>query len=246
MTCNALGNELRILSWNCAGNIASKVAVVAEPTPDIVVLSEAEESAADHLGDAVTGSAWRGRLGNRGVAVIALNGWTVEPSTIAVPEDLFLPVNLQKDDVRIQLVGACVQKTTDYVTPTKSALERLSGYITDAPTIITGDFNQSVIFDKRRGSARHFSGVVDRLGELGMRSAWHSFSGEAMGAETVPTLYWRWSDQPHSRFHIDYTFLSDAFDIVSVTLGSFQDYPARKISDHVPLLIEARLHAARE
>ena len=62
-----------------------------------------------------------------------------------------------------------------------------------------------------------------------------------MGAESIPTLYWRWRDRCDSRFHIDYAFLSDEIEIASVALGSFDEFPTRKLSDHVPLLVNARL-----
>jgi hypothetical protein len=236
-----MNQDLRILSWNCAGHIARKTAAMTNAKPDILVLSEAEEDAAEYFGAAVTGSAWRGRLGHRGVSVIAFNGWSIEPSNVDVPERLFLPVIARKDEARLNFIGACVQKTTDYVSPTLTALEHLADVICDAPTILTGDFNQSVVFDKRRGPARKFATVVDRISELGLRSAWHSFTGEEMGAESKPTLYSQWRDHPRSRFHIDYTFVSEEFEVVDVEIGSFQAFTAPKISDHVPLKLDLGL-----
>ena len=139
-------HDVRVFVWNCAGSVSRKIEVVVEAAPDIAVLSEAEEDAAQHLGEGVSGSAWRGRAGRRGLAVIARNGWKIETSPVEVPENLFLPVILTRENMRLHLVGACVQKTTDHVTPTMTALERLSDFIRDAPTILAGDFNQSVAF----------------------------------------------------------------------------------------------------
>jgi hypothetical protein len=231
----------RLVAWNCAGGFKRKASVVHELAPDLVVLSEAEEESAESLGQVVSGSVWIGEPGKRGLAVIGLNGWKIEPPNIKVPEQLFLPVRAYNHQVSIQLVAACIKKTSDYVTPTLSALKNLRGFIQQAPTVVAGDFNQSVVFDKGRPSARHFRRVLQYLDRIEFRSAWHTARGEEMGLESEPTLYWRWSDQPQSRFHIDYVFASGEIEIRSVELGTFERYTAQKLSDHVPLSVDLAL-----
>lgn len=108
----------------------------------MVVISEAEEDAADALPD-TSGDFWIG-TGRRGLAVVALNGWCIEPAEVQIAERLFLPVRLSRGDLKLHVVGTCVKKKTDYVSPTLSALEQLGGFLRAGPAVVAGDFNQSV------------------------------------------------------------------------------------------------------
>ncbi|QDZ00793.1 endonuclease/exonuclease/phosphatase family protein [Nitratireductor mangrovi] len=179
--------QIRLITWNCAGNFQRKSAIIAGMRPDVVLISEAEEDAADALPD-TSGGFWIG-TGRRGLAVVALNGWCIEPAEVQIAERLFLPVRLSRGDLKLHVVGTCVKKTTDYVGPTLSALEQLGGFLRAGPGIVAGDFNQSVALDERRTSGRRFARVIERLDELRFRSAWHYFKDEQMGAESKPTLF---------------------------------------------------------
>ncbi len=62
-----------------------------------------------------------------------------------------------------------------------------------------------------------------------------------MGAESKPTFFWRWQDQPQSRFHIDYAFVSRDIAINWAALGDHRPYVEAGLSDHVPLLVDVSI-----
>lgn len=229
---------VRLAVWNTAGAFHRKADVVQGFAADIAVLSEVGADCCDHF-EGATSCAWIGREGGRGVAIVGFGGWQIEPSGLVVVERLFLPSVATKGNVTLQVIGVCVQRSGDYVAPTKRALSALSDFIAEAPTIIAGDFNQTVRLDPGRGPARQFRGVVDQLEALGLRSAWHSFHGDIFGAETAATHYWRWQKQ--NEYHIDYAFAPETMRVSSVTLGTYEDYAEPRISDHVPLLVDVEV-----
>src|SRR5579872_757250 len=103
----------------------------------------------------------------------------------------------------------------DCAPPTLTALDRLEHFLAAAPTILAGDFNQSVVLDARHGEGQRFREVLKRLADRNLVSAWHTYSGELQGSEKSATLYWRWDrDKP---FHIDFVFYPpEFFDLNSV------------------------------
>lgn len=133
------------------------------------------------------------------------------------------------------MVAVCTKKSTDYVTPTLAALRDLSGFIQASPTIIAGDFNGSVAFDPNRPVP--FRRVIDDLARLNIRSAWHTFRNERFGGETTPTYYmYRREGRP---FHIDYAFVSDAFEVEDINIGGHAEWC--QLSDHTPISVDLRL-----
>ena len=92
-----------------------------------------------------------------------------------------------------QMIAVWVKQSSDgYVKPTLRALDALHAFLSARPTIVLGDFNEDVAFDKRRGPRRRFKDVIAAFETLKMRSAWHAHSGDAHGAEGAPTLHWKW------------------------------------------------------
>jgi hypothetical protein len=80
--------------------------------------------------------------------------------------------------------------------------------------------------------------VVEHLRGLGLLSAWHRPHREGHGAESSPTLYFRRA--PDRAFHIDYAFTPEqpAWLPRSAGLGTYRDWVASGLSDHVPLTVE--------
>lgn len=206
--------------------------------PDIAIIPEASADFARGL-PPHSSSLWIGATAGRGVGVLALNGWTLERADVEVGARFFLPCIATRGLQRLQLIGVCVKKTTDYTTPTLTALARLSTFLANGPSILAGDFNQSAAFE--RPHKRHFQRVLDRLDDLGMTSTWHHFRGETFGRETAPTFYMRWRNDQSAQFHTDYAFVSPHFAIEAVNIGSFADYPGRRLSDHVALSADLSL-----
>ena len=90
-------------------------------------------------------------------------------------------------------------------------------------------------------TAAAFRRLVDQLGELGLRSAYHAYFGEPFGAETRATYFHhRHEARP---FHIDFCFLSDDLlaRVTHVEVGTWAAWVDRSgaaVSDHVPLVVD--------
>jgi exodeoxyribonuclease-3 len=70
--------------------------------------------------------------------------------------------------------------------------------------------------------------------------AYHHARGEAQGAETEPTLYWRDRLKDGPTYHIDYIFLPRAWvaDIREMRVGGFEEWCGAGLSDHVPVVVD--------
>ena len=65
------------------------------------------------------------------------------------------------------------------------------------------------------------------------------------GEEPDTTLYWRGQTTNEPIYHIDYCFLPSIWmkRVKSVQLGSFSEWVASGLSDHVPLVVDVPLRA---
>jgi endonuclease/exonuclease/phosphatase family metal-dependent hydrolase len=96
------------------------------------------------------------------------------------------------------------------------------------PTVVAGDFNASK-------SEAHF-GNVRSLAAHGLVRAYHAYHRlDHRGVEADPTSYFHWMES--RPYHIDCVFVPDVWLIPSVEVGTFEDYPRRGLSDHVPVLV---------
>jgi hypothetical protein len=114
------------------------------------------------------------------------------------------------------------------------AIEQYSGFLTEADSLVIGDFNTNKVFDGER--TLNHSEIDRRLTKLGLTSAYHTFHGESQGEETRPTHYFlRKRERP---FHIDHCYLPSAWlpRLRSVSVGEYSDWVP--MSDHAPLVID--------
>jgi len=226
---------MRVISWNCCDAFERKFGHLERLGPDIAIIQEVRPESLKFAG-VLDRSLWLGDTGRKGLAVIIYADWKLSPAPLSISERWFLPVVLTKGEQTIHLVAVWVDSAKDCVPPTLRALASLKDFLTSAPSIIAGDFNQTVALDKGRIPGNRFADVLAMLGSLGLRSAWHTFTGEAQGQESNPTLYWRWNEQ--AKYHIDFIFGSGDLEIQSATLGTFDQYVRAEISDHTPLSVD--------
>lgn len=232
---------LRLVSWNVCDGFRRKFGHLERLRPDIAVLQEVRPECLRYA-TLHEQSFWIGDPGAKGMAVVAWGDWKLTPAPVAVNEKWFLPVIATRGDQTVHIVAVWVDSSKDCGPPTLRALDALAGFIAAAPTVLAGDFNQSVNLDARKGRGRRFADVLERFEALGLTSAWHSHTGETQGQETGATLYFTWNAE--KRFHIDFAFGSAGLGVDRVGLGGYQQYVAEKISDHVPLTIDYRLPSA--
>lgn len=232
---------MRLISWNCCDAFDRKFGHLERLNPEIAVVSEVRPSCLRSAG-LLEKSIWIGDSGQKGLAIIPYGDWRVIAEGPNIAEKWFAPVRLSNGVETLQIVGAWLDTRIDCVPPTLIALDRLEPFIAAGPTVLAGDFNQSVVLDARRGPGQRFKDVLRRLAGWRLASAWHTHTGEKQGQESTATLYWRWArDKP---FHIDFVFYPpEFFDLVSVSLGTYEQYVQAKISDHVPLIADLVAHS---
>lgn len=122
--------------------------------------------------------------------------------------------------------------TNFYLTPLPKALEIYEHLFRDSETVIAGDFNQNVLFDKPRGKVK-YSDWLSKAEELGLRSVYHFDRQCEQGCEPEKTFFrYHHEDKGH---HLDYVFATEDLlkNGVTVEVGTHADW--FKASDHMPL-----------
>jgi exonuclease III len=226
---------MRVVSWNVCHAFNRKFGHLERLRPDIAVLQEVRPQCIRFAG-LDDHSIWIGDPGQRGLALVSYAAWKLVPASVQIDERWFLPAIATNGEARVNIVGVWADSARECAPPTLRALHRLKEFISSGPTIIAGDFNQSVALDRRRPIGRRFADVLDVLHGYDLSRAWHSHRGEEHGKESAATLYWTWNlERP---FHIDFVFASQSLMIKQVLAGTFGEYVGRRISDHVPVVVE--------
>jgi exodeoxyribonuclease-3 len=95
--------------------------------------------------------------------------------------------------------------------PLRRGLSRYKAFLGERPAVIAGDLNSNTIWDKPGWRINHSTKVRILEESFGLVSAYHAIRGEAHGAESEPTLYWRDRTKDGPTYHIDYVFLPTAW-----------------------------------
>jgi hypothetical protein len=90
-------------------------------------------------------------------------------------------------------VWACHKNKNSYeagLGPLSRAISHYREFIEEYPTVVAGDFNDNVLWDKPK-RLNSFGINISELAALGLQSAYHHSRGVGQGAEAEPTIYWR-------------------------------------------------------
>jgi exodeoxyribonuclease-3 len=238
---------MRLVAWNCNMALARKLDALRRLAPDIAVISECAEPARLGAIAGLTGEpVWIGDNPHKGLAVLAFNGYAAR---LAAPFHATLrhvapihvsgPVELSLLAVWAQNASAAGGLRKHRLGPLRRALTKYADFLAARPAIVAGDLNNNVIWHRPGWRINH-AATVEILARRGLVSAYHARSGEAQGAETVPTLYWRDRTRDGPTYHIDYIFLPEAWlaRIRDFHVGTFDDWCGAGLSDHVPVVID--------
>ena len=238
---------MRIVSWNCGSGFHRKVGALSALAPDIAVIQECADldTLARKSPEFVPSDAlWIGDNPNRGLGVFSFGQYRLAQAnaeavaiTYALPARVIGPSTFNlvalwahygKTPIRVGALG-----------PTLLALRAYASLLLEQPSIVAGDLNNHIRWDKP-GKASNHANAVTASAALGLVSAYHAFHGLEQGAERHPTLYWRDRTRTGPTFHIDYIFVprSTTNLLRRVSLGSYAKWVATGLSDHAPLIVD--------
>jgi exodeoxyribonuclease-3 len=243
--------HLRIVVWNANMALDRKLDALADLHPDLAIIPECANveiltrKVPQHLFQMV----WIGRQPNKGLGIIAFGGYTIElhPSYDERLEWI-APVEVAGPHPFLLLGAWCTRNPGSSQGPWRSyrqiqpALELYRELISLQPTIVAGDFNNNVTWD-RPGRSDNFPAMVDVARSAGLLSAYHTVNEAPFGTEPHPTLYWRDRAELGPRYHVDFCFIPREWVpyTTSVTVGDFATWVGSGLSDHVPLVVEIEL-----
>jgi exonuclease III len=256
---------MKLLTWNCNGALRKKFETLQHFQAELIIIQECENPAKtkDQVYRAwANNSLWVGDNPRKGLGIFASANIKLEPLDWK-PRGLkyFIPcrVNDQFNLLGTWCYGGNLLKDYKYIGQLWKYLQlhkkklgtsnaefvssqtmnkhesRSVGTQTANNSIIAGDFNSNVFWDKPRRNWNH-SDVVRELNEIGIDSLYHTFYKEDQGQETIPTFIFQ--KNVSKPYHIDYIFASTELiqNIKSVSVGQ----PERwlKMSDHMPVICE--------
>ena len=241
---------MRIVAWNCNMALDRKVDVLLDLAPDIAVVCECAEperlrlrsKAAWMQGDPV----WIGRNPHKGLAVFAFNGYAVRlAASYHAALRYIAPVHVG-GPTESNLFAVWAQNASaggirkHQLGPLRRALSRYKSFLGERPAVIAGDLNSNTIWDKPGWRINHSTKVRILEESFGLVSAYHAIRGEAHGAESEPTLYWRDRTKDGPTYHIDYVFMPSLWidKVRELSIGTFETWCGSGLSDHVPVVVD--------
>jgi exodeoxyribonuclease III len=232
---------LRIVGWNANRAFQRKLPPLLALNPDVAVISECERDVV--VPDGAT-FAWVGDHPRMGLGVLGFDAHAVELNPAfdrrlqwAAPIDVRGPVPFT-----LIAVWAYGPRATEFhpseprTSQVQQALTLYAPLFETAPVVFAGDFNNNVNWD--RGRPADWAVTVERLEAAGLVSTYHESRGVPHGGEPEPTLYWRDRRRDGPTFHIDFCFVPRTWNVASVEVGSFDEWVAPGLSDHVPLVVD--------
>ena len=223
--------------------------------PDVAIVPECARPDVKppwrHDGDASRSMRWTGHNPNKGLGVFTFGDWTLDVEGGPVDDaEHFLNLTV-RGPAEIDLLAVwSVYKPEDRIKAQRGATHRaLDATVARSgrrPLIVAGDFNHHLRWD-RPGHASNHAGLVDRLADLGLKSAFHAARGVEQGGETEPTLYWKLRNKDGPSYHVDYIFIPSELSRASFRLdvGGYADWAGAGLSDHVPLVLNVEDQALR-
>jgi exonuclease III len=225
--------KLRIITWNCNGNLKKKIDRIWTIHPDIAIIIEADKSSTIE-----NNGHWIPVSRSKGIGLFLSHGLSASPHSETNPSiQGIYPYQISG---RWTGIVFCVwthnadgNKKTNYIYQAYRGLKHYHHLLSNEYVIIAGDFNSNARWDNSRKIGNH-SQVVDLLKSNQILSLYHEVVGVAHGAETESTFFqYRKMQKAH---HIDYLFASVKMieKLESFDMGDTKNW--LQISDHIPLI----------
>jgi hypothetical protein len=226
---------MKILIWNCGGAFRKKFHLCDEFQADILIISECENPANNYgaYREWAQNYLWTGGE-HKGLGVFAKS--LIRLEQLKWKDDglqLFLPCVVNGD---FNLLAVWTKQTESrkwsYVGQLWNYIQNHKMNLGANRTVICGDFNSNVCWDKDYRGCSH-TDVVRELAEIDLHSVYHQNSKEKHGEECIPTFYLhRNVEKP---YHIDYAFVSSQLYDVKNALKIGEPVAWLAHSDHMPV-----------
>jgi endonuclease/exonuclease/phosphatase family metal-dependent hydrolase len=227
---------MKIITWNCCGKFRQKAQYVASLKPDILAVQEVEAlgAAPKFSGDYQPTFSHRAVLRplRKSIGMFSYTDTSLEALCVMSGVRCYRARHHEHQfQVMAVWTSVSAKGTQDYY-QLHEALDHHDGWIRQMPTIILGDFNQSVGY-------KGWPTLKTLLDGLGLASAYHRHFNKDFGLEEKPTHYHK--HRQDKGFHLDYCFLPEEWIpmIERVEVGPYSEWG--QISDHVPLIVDLKL-----
>ena len=232
---------MRIITWNCCGGFLGKAKHIAKLEPDILSVQEVEAIDDIRLFSEESRPTYTHRVSLNPRAKKSIGMFSYTGTKLSFIESMR---GIRKYEVQYagEVFHGMAVWTSATAPPHKGyrqlhdALEQseVVKWISQRPTVVLGDFNQSAKF-----ASDGWSKLKKLTDSLGFVSAYHHFRKENFGQESLPTHYHH--HKKEKPFHLDYCFIPKQWAprITNVQVGAYEDW--RVISDHVPLIVDIDL-----
>ena len=225
---------MRIVSWNCNLSLAKKLDSLLELDPNVAVIQECERDLKVPEGYYYI---WSGNNPRKGLGVLTKNVKAVLEPSWRKEWTYFLPISIPEKNLRLIATWAynhrAVRFGTEYVGSSLEVIKELLEWISCGRSLVVGDFNNSIIWDKVNGKF-NFADINLTLNSLGLKSAYHHLTKDSYGAELSSTFYH--TKNSEKGYHIDYCFVHDSLEIASVEIPEYENWKSK--SDHVPVILD--------
>lgn len=223
---------MKVVTWNCNLTLWKKLDRLLALKPDIAVVQECERLLSVPDGYHFD---WIGENPRKGLGVL-VKGDTVTVHPAWRDEwTYFLPLELGSGGLKILATWAFNHRAdrvgTDRVGNPICVIEELDRWLSQGPSLMVGDFNNSVVWD-RKGKVDNFAAIDAALIGHGLTSAYHQLTGEGFGQESLPTFFHQ--KNPAKGCHIDYCYIHQSLDAQDVRVLPFSEW--KSLSDHVPVV----------
>lgn len=225
---------MRLIAWNANDNNQSRsfeedLALLAHLNGDIIVLSETSRPKAEASGKVV----WIGGKGP-GLAVAALNGYSVEPSQSNVDAPRLSGGFKVEGPLKFNLLAVWPVRTerNSYAQILDATLNCYADLLSRERVVLAGDLNSNTRVIHQAQSHPRF---VTKAKALGLTSVYHHKHSEEHGSETKGT--YRQGKKAPRPFCLDYCFVPTPWlDEASLQILDGPEWEGR--SDHFPLVLK--------